>query len=276
MLKKLACLGLIASIAPALALSAPAFAEEATQWRVDQSDSECRAVATNPPENVESAAFTASLRFSSLDFFATLRETPELDAAHSLHFMAAEQEPLLKLEAEAEPTYSPAARLGVHAAIGPEQRNRLRQSTPPLTALQFMKGAEQIAAMPIAEWRAVESALSSCVDAAADIRKDERPDGITSADAPYAPVPRNRFKAQVQYPSRALREGISGWVRVRLDVDILGFPTGCTIVETSGSEHFEREGCKMQRRAQFYTARNAADEPVAGSWETTLRFELPE
>lgn len=281
MLKKFACFGFVASLTSGLALPAPAFAQEqATQWQIDQSDSGCRAVATNPPENVPLVFFTASLRSLNIDFFALIRETVDFDANYSIDFMPTAQEAesaLLSIPATASPTYNPDARLDLHAEITPYDGGSLLDHAAPLGRIDIKKGsAGSIASLPITDWQAVEAALRGCIDEVTMLRKQQRPPEMTGENAPYASIPRGNVKARVQYPPRALREGVSGWVRVRLDINVLGYPTDCTIVETSGSEHFNREGCKLERVAQFYTARNAEDEPIAGSWETTLRFELAE
>lgn len=78
------------------------------------------------------------------------------------------------------------------------------------------------------------------------------------------------------YPSKALRAEEQGLVAFRLDVDALGFVTGCTVLISSGSEVLDETTCRLlPRRARFNPALDAEGKPVPGNWQSGITWAIP-
>lgn len=79
------------------------------------------------------------------------------------------------------------------------------------------------------------------------------------------------------YPSGALRAEQEGVVRVRLSVSADGRPTGCDIIASSGFDLLDSATCdKLMRRAKFEAATDETGAKVAGSYTTSVRWQIPE
>jgi TonB family protein len=78
------------------------------------------------------------------------------------------------------------------------------------------------------------------------------------------------------YPPQALREELSGRTRVRLDLDVEGVPTRCSITSTSGSEVLDSTTCaRLMERARFRPTLNDAGQAVPAIFETSVFWSLP-
>jgi protein TonB len=76
-------------------------------------------------------------------------------------------------------------------------------------------------------------------------------------------------------PQDVLRTGIKGSVRVRVQIDPIGRVDDCEIVESSGYEQLDDSACDtMLRYARYSLALNEEGEPIRGSDEMTIRFDL--
>lgn len=77
------------------------------------------------------------------------------------------------------------------------------------------------------------------------------------------------------YPSRAIREGLSGAVGVSIAVGINGRATDCSISSTSGAAVLDEAACKgMLRYSRFTPATGNDGRPIEGSFSTTVNYSL--
>lgn len=78
------------------------------------------------------------------------------------------------------------------------------------------------------------------------------------------------------YPSDALRAEAEGVSRFRLEVAADGTVSSCTITESSGLDSLDRKTCEIVTlRAQFKPATDPAGKPVAGTWSSSVRWQIP-
>lgn len=97
---------------------------------------------------------------------------------------------------------------------------------------------------------------------------------------PVAPMPRTNPANWVttdDYPSAPLRHGEEGTARFRLEIAANGKIEACTITRSSGFEQLDRATCRnIMRRAKFDAARDATDKPVRGTYESSVRWQIPD
>jgi TonB family protein len=93
------------------------------------------------------------------------------------------------------------------------------------------------------------------------------------------PEPRRRMSSWVtrdDYPPAAMRADQQGNVGFRLEIDATGFPTGCTVWQSSGVPVLDTATCSlMMRRARFTPARDAAGTAVPGVFVNGIAWILP-
>lgn len=78
------------------------------------------------------------------------------------------------------------------------------------------------------------------------------------------------------YPSRALREEREGTTSFRVTVGSNGRVSDCQITGSSGHSDLDAATCKnIQRRARFRPALDNAGNPVAASWSSRVRWQIP-
>ncbi|WP_086607301.1 energy transducer TonB [Erythrobacter donghaensis] len=71
--------------------------------------------------------------------------------------------------------------------------------------------------------------------------------------------------------------GGEGTVRFAVTVSPQGRITACTILESSGDSHLDREACELvTRRGRFNPARDDDGEPVEGRWESRITWKVPD
>ena len=86
-----------------------------------------------------------------------------------------------------------------------------------------------------------------------------------------------RWVLPTDYPPQAILDESSGHTQVGVQVSIDGFPTDCTVVQTSGVASLDRTACdRIMERARFYPARNSAGEPIPGRYEMGVRWQMPD
>ena len=79
------------------------------------------------------------------------------------------------------------------------------------------------------------------------------------------------------YRSSWVRREYTGVAGFRLDIAASGKVTGCRITSSTGHSELDEATCKLiQRRARFEPARGPNGEPVAGSFSSSVRWQLPE
>ena len=111
----------------------------------------------------------------------------------------------------------------------------------------------------------------------------------TKPPAPPAPVPsfspisakpRNdpgAWLSDRDYKSAWARRELTGVASFRLDISQTGKVTGCRITGSTGHSELDQATCSLvQRRARFEPARGSNGEPVAGSYSSSVRWQLPE
>ncbi|WP_066552419.1 energy transducer TonB [Croceicoccus bisphenolivorans] len=97
---------------------------------------------------------------------------------------------------------------------------------------------------------------------------------------PKAAVPKGnpgRWVRESDYPSRMVRLGIEGRTGFRLSISATGNVTGCEITRSSGAAELDRAACDALRdRATFKGATDGNGNPVAGTYESTIVWQLPD
>jgi protein TonB len=119
------------------------------------------------------------------------------------------------------------------------------------------------------------------VDTRADV---VRPFAIPS-DPPARFTPRSakprgdqaRWVTTEDYPTTDVRAGHTGTVRFRLALDASGKVADCTITRSSGYPGLDAATCRnVTKRARFDAASDGAGEKVAGSYDGTIRWVIPQ
>lgn len=79
------------------------------------------------------------------------------------------------------------------------------------------------------------------------------------------------------YPTAGLRGELEGLVKVRLTITADGKPSDCTITASSGHDVLDETTCaKLLRRARFEPASDHTGAKVAGTWNTAVRWDIPD
>ena len=95
-----------------------------------------------------------------------------------------------------------------------------------------------------------------------------------------APRPRGRigdWVRQSDYPSVGLHQEHQGLTRVQLSISVAGKVTGCTVTGTSGYEELDQATCaNLSRRGKFEPATDGSGEVASGTFNTSVRWQLPE
>ncbi len=98
--------------------------------------------------------------------------------------------------------------------------------------------------------------------------------------APVGASPRNdpgRWVTDADYRSAWIRRDMAGTARFRLEIAANGAVTDCTVTSSTGHEALDTATCSLiQRRAKFQPARGSEGEPVAGSFESSILWRLPQ
>lgn len=104
--------------------------------------------------------------------------------------------------------------------------------------------------------------------------------GLTSAIKPVAAAPLgnpgNWVTSEDYRPSWINRE-LTGTARFELSISASGRVSACRITRSSGHGVLDEATCKLiTRRARFNPASDAAGQPVAGSYTSSIRWYLPD
>ncbi|PZO72044.1 MAG: hypothetical protein DI636_01545 [Pelagerythrobacter marensis] len=107
-----------------------------------------------------------------------------------------------------------------------------------------------------------------------------RPSSERLAEFPRAPLPKGspgRWLISDDYPRGAETAGLEGVLSFRLDVDPFGEVTSCEILKSSLVRSLDARACNaLSTRARFYPALDENQQPVAGSYNGTVRFIIPQ
>ena len=97
-------------------------------------------------------------------------------------------------------------------------------------------------------------------------------------DGPRNAIPANPPSDWVisrDYPSIALEGDIAGKSGFTVTVSPFGEVSSCTITKSSGYPELDDRACNaISTRARFHPALNADDQPVEGSYASTVSWEL--
>lgn len=78
------------------------------------------------------------------------------------------------------------------------------------------------------------------------------------------------------YPRMALTDNKQGTVHFSIDVDPVGKPVQCKVVQSSGDEELDITACSLiTLRARFTPARDEKGRPVIGRYRNSVRWVLP-
>lgn len=137
-----------------------------------------------------------------------------------------------------------------------------------LTALLASTGA-----VPIREPQPVKKPVAA-------ISLPSRPAAPSADKHPHDPIPASNpgtWVGRSDYPSTALRSEAEGVVGFRLDVDADGVPTACSVTRSSGNTALDETACSLvQSRGRFTPATDAKGKAIAGSWSSSVRWEIPD
>ena len=105
------------------------------------------------------------------------------------------------------------------------------------------------------------------------------PPAPTPSFDPVGAKPRNdpsRWLTDRDYKSSWSRRELTGVASFTLDIAANGTVTGCRVTRSTGHAELDEATCKLvQRRARFEPARGSNGEPVAGSFSSSVRWQLP-
>ena len=96
---------------------------------------------------------------------------------------------------------------------------------------------------------------------------------------PVVATPQGNPGAWIQerdYRSNWIRQGLSGVAGFTLQIDARGRVSDCTITRSTGHEALDGATCRLlKRRARFDPARDPAGNRVAGSYSSSVAWEIP-
>jgi TonB family protein len=99
----------------------------------------------------------------------------------------------------------------------------------------------------------------------------------SAARSPRPKSPPSTWINESDYPSAALRAGEQGTVTFRLDVDVEGRVTACTVIASSGSAILDSVTCRLlTERVTFEPARDAKGNPTSGHFRSRIGWRIPE
>lgn len=94
-----------------------------------------------------------------------------------------------------------------------------------------------------------------------------------------SPRDQNRWASRIQanYPSRALRNEEEGVVRLTVTVTANGRAANCRVTGSSGSSTLDSAACQgMERYARFNPALDDAGNATSSTYNTAIRYQIPE
>jgi TonB family protein len=131
----------------------------------------------------------------------------------------------------------------------------------PAMRANYLAGSARVAAIPIAPPRTPIPAA--------------QPISASSSAVAIGPKLLSDIGSMMQYPVEALRNEWQGRVGFSLSVSAIGSVQQCTVNSSSGYAVLDNATCDIMRRATFSPARNAAGSPVAGTYSSAVRWQVP-
>lgn len=100
---------------------------------------------------------------------------------------------------------------------------------------------------------------------------------LFTAKGPKARGNSGNWVRQSDYPSTAIHQEHEGLTRVRLEIGETGRVTRCTVTASSGHEELDSAACaRLTERARFDPATDTSGQVSAGTFNTSVRWQLPE
>ncbi len=141
--------------------------------------------------------------------------------------------------------------------------------------LQIERGSKQPVRLALGSMDKPMAAMRACTDQlltawGIDV---EAHNGLTRRVTPRADP--GGWLTSSDYPSGLAQNGVQGLVRPRLSVGTDGVPTQCYIQRSTQPEGFDKAVCAaLMKKARFNPALDAAGQPLASYWQSTVRFEI--
>lgn len=152
----------------------------------------------------------------------------------------------------------------------PQPVDQSRPAPRPDTAFTF-NGA---ASGPISDLPGLEGAIGDLPPV--DLGPPAAP---TPSFDPVAAAPQGNPGTWVRdsdYRSGWIRRGLEGAAGFTLDIDANGRVTNCTITRSTGHSQLDNATCELLReRAGFTPARDRSGNPVAGTFRSTVNWQIP-
>jgi protein TonB len=105
------------------------------------------------------------------------------------------------------------------------------------------------------------------------------PDTPPPRFTPKSPQPKGNpgsWQSPDDYPSRALREEREGVTGVSVSVSAEGRVAGCSVTRSSGSPDLDDAACRLiTRRGRFNPATDGEGKPTSGTWNSSVRWQIP-
>lgn len=103
------------------------------------------------------------------------------------------------------------------------------------------------------------------------------PKSLFTAKAPKPRGNQANWVRQEDYPTRAIQLEMEGLTKVKLEVSASGRVTDCTVTASSGHEVLDNAACaKLVDRGRFNPASDTSGQAAAGTFNTSVRWQLPE
>jgi protein TonB len=98
-----------------------------------------------------------------------------------------------------------------------------------------------------------------------------------TAKGPKARGNSGNWVRESDYPTVAIRQELEGLTRVRLEVSTAGRVTDCVVTASSGHDVLDNAACaKLIERGRFNPATDTSGQAAAGTFNTSVRWQLPE
>ena len=144
-----------------------------------------------------------------------------------------------------------------------------------ISAFEVGKGVKEPFVLMTGKMDKAVTGLETCLD---DLVKFWGFDPAVQSSLSSLPQPTSdpgRWLTFQNYPSDLVRKNVSGAVRVRLDVEVDGNPSKCTVQGNHSDPAFEDVTCRtLMRHARFKPARDSHGAAVRSYWATAVVFTL--
>lgn len=142
-----------------------------------------------------------------------------------------------------------------------------------IRSFELLKGVKQPVSLHVGSLEDAMQAMDTCMD---DLVRQWGYDPAIQRGRISVPQPKGspgRWLTSDDYPSKPLRNGLSGAVRFRLNVDETGVVDGCIIQQALSDPAFSEATCKsIKKRARFRPAIGVDGKPIRSFWGSSVLF----